>query len=214
MRRAVLAITFALSTPAFPQGTTGELAGMVVNAVSQTPIPEAVVVARSGALPGEQSAVTDGSGAFEMSFLPPGTYSLAVKCDGCVPYSPEGVVLKGGKTRVRIAVVPVPSAEAITAGAVEFDESMTAPAMISGPAPEYTPEAVERGVQGNMEVRCVVTAEGHVRACKVLKGLPLMNAPVIQALEKRVYKPALARGKAVDVYYTFNLRLKLPAGTH
>jgi len=32
------------------------------------------------------------------------------------------------------------------ASAVEFDESMTAPTMISGPAPEYTPEAVERGV--------------------------------------------------------------------
>ncbi len=211
MRRAALTITLALSTPAFSQSTAGELAGKVVDAATLTPIPDAVVVARSPALPGEQAAVTDATGAFEMTFLPAGVYSLAVKCDGCVPFSPEGVVLKSGRTRVRIAVVPVPSRESIQAAAVELDESMTPPAMISGPAPEYTPEAVDRGVQGNMEVRCVITAEGHVRACRVVKGLPLMNGPVIQALEKRVYKPAMARGKAVEVYYTFNLRLKLPA---
>jgi TonB family protein len=211
MRRAVLAILSVLSAPAFAQSNAGELAGKVVDAATLTPIPDAVVVARSPALPGEQSVVTDGSGAFEMTLLPPGVYSLAVRCEGCVPFAPEGVVLKGGRTRVRIAVAPVPSGEDVAAGAVELDASMTPPQMISGPAPEYTPEAVDRGVQGNMEVRCVITAEGHVRACKVLKGLPLMNGAVTQALEKRLYRPAAAQGKAVDVYYTFNLRLTLPA---
>jgi len=58
---------------------------------------------------------------------------------------------------------------------------------------------------------CVVTAEGQVRACKVIKGLPFMNVAVIDALEQRKYKPAMAQGKAVDVYYTFNIRLKLPS---
>jgi hypothetical protein len=38
-----------------------------------------------------------------------------------------------------------------------------------------------------------------------------MNTAVIESLEKRKYKPALAQGKAVDVYYTFNIRLKLPS---
>jgi hypothetical protein len=38
-----------------------------------------------------------------------------------------------------------------------------------------------------------------------------MNAAVIDALEQRKYKPAMAQGKAVDVYYTFNIRLKLPS---
>jgi len=212
MRRAVLAISLVLSGPVFPQSAAGELAGTVVDAATSTPIPDALVVARSPALPGEQSAVTDASGAFEMTFLPAGVYALAVKCEGCVPFSPEGVVVKKGRTRVRIAVAPVPTTEAIAARAVELDPSMTPPAMISGPVPEYTPEAVDRGVQGNMEVRCVITAEGHVRACRVMKGLPLMNAAVVQALEKRLYKPAMAQGKAVDVVYTFNLRLKLPSG--
>jgi hypothetical protein len=38
-----------------------------------------------------------------------------------------------------------------------------------------------------------------------------MNAAVIESLEGRQYKPAFAQGKAVAVYYTFNLHLKLPA---
>ena len=33
---------------------------------------------------------------------------------------------------------------------------------------------------------------------------------VINALEARKYRPALSQGKPVDVFYTFNVRLKLP----
>ena len=211
MRRPFLAITFALYAGAFAQTAPAVLTGMVVDAATQSPLGDVVVVARSPALPGEQTVVTDPSGAFEMTLLPPGTYSLAVKRDGFQTYSPEGLVLKGGKMRVRIAVLPVATPATLAAAAVEFNDTMIAPAMISGPGPEYTVDAVDRGVEGNMEVRCVVTAEGQVRACKVIKGLPFMNSAVVAALEQRKYKPAMAQGKAVDVYYTFNIRLKLPS---
>jgi TonB family protein len=217
MRRAVLAMTLALSTSAIAQGNASVLAGMVVDATTQDPIADAVVVARSPTLAGEQSVVTDGSGAFEITLLSPGTYSLAVKRDGFQPYSPDGLLLKAGRTRVRIAVLPVPvpvrvpAPEPIAESAVEFNQGMTAPTMISGPAPEYTPEAIERGVEGNMQVRCVVTTEGQVRGCKVMKGLAFMNGAVVDALQKRKYKPAVAQGKAIDVYYNFNIRLKLPS---
>jgi len=211
MRRPFLAITFALSAGAFAQTAPAVLTGMVVDAATQGPLGDVVVVARSPTLPGEQTVVTDLSGAFEMTLLPPGTYSLAVKREGFQTYSPEGLVLKGGRMRVRIAVLPVPTSANLAADAVELNDTMIAPAMISGPAPEYTAEAVDRGVEGNMQVRCIITAEGQVRACKVIKGLPFMNAAVVDALVQRKYKPAMAQGKAVDVYYTFNIRLKLPS---
>lgn len=210
MHRAVLAFSLALSTSAFAQTAIGSLAGVVVDAVTQAPLAEVRVTARSAALVGEQSAVTDRDGLFEMTFLPPGSYALTVRRDGYYPFTAEGLSLKGKKVHVRLAIVaaqPAPAADA----AVEFNDSMTAPAMLSGPAPEYTADALERRVEGAMQVRCVVTSEGEVRGCKVLKGLPFMNAAVIEALERRKYKPALAKGKPVAVYYTFNLRLKLPA---
>ena len=214
MRRAVLAFGLALSTSALAQtAPPGSVAGVVVDAATQKPLADAQVMAKGAALVGEQSAVTDASGAFEMTFLPPGAYTLSVKRDGYQAFTSEPVTVRSRRLRVRVAVLaasPPPEEPALDA-AVEFNESMTAPAMISGPSPEYTPEALERGVEGNMQIRCVVTVAGKVRACKVVKGLAFMNAAVIDALEKRTYKPALAQGKPVDVYFTFNLRLKLPA---
>jgi TonB family protein len=213
MRSAVLGLVLSLATGALAEGPAPAaiLLGTVVDAATEAPVPEAVVVAHSPALIGEQEVRTDAAGAFEMTFLPPGTYSLSVRRDGFVPFAPEALVLKVGKVHVRIAVLPVPPPVSLTASAIEFNETMIAPAMISGPAPEYTQEAIERGVQGNMQVRCVVTIDGQVRGCKVVKGLPFMNGAVVDALEKRKYKPAVAQGKAVDVYYTFNIRLKLPS---
>ncbi|MGE5048676.1 MAG: TonB family protein [Deltaproteobacteria bacterium] len=187
------------------------VAGVVVDAATQSPLADVRVTARSTALVGEQSAITDGDGVFEMTFLPAGFYTLLVRRDGYQPFAGDGLALKGKKVHVRLAIVKSQAAAPTADAVVEFNDKMTAPAMLSGPAPEYTADALERRVEGAMEVRCVVTSEGQVRACKVIKGLPFMNGAVIEALERRKYKPALAQGKPVAVYYTFNLRLKLPA---
>lgn len=211
MFRAVLAVCLALSTSAFAQTAMGSLAGVVVDAATHDPLAEAHVTARGPALIGEQSAITDATGAFEMTFLPPGSYTLSVKREGYQPFTPETLTLKAKKAHVRIAIVAVPSAPpAPVETAVEFNDAMTPPAMLAGPAPEYTTEAIERGVEGMMQVRCIVAVDGQVRGCKVVKGLPFMNAAVVEALQKRKYRPALAQGKPVDVYFTFNIRLKLP----
>ena len=210
--RIALAL-LAVSTAAVAAGTAGSLAGVVVDAVTQTPVADAVVIARSPALVGEQSAVTDETGAFEMTWLPPGTYGLTVKRDGFQSFSPEGLVLKGRKVKIRLALMAAVRAAppaAVPETAVEFTGAMTPPTMISGPSPEYTPDAVERGIEGTMQLRCIVSVAGTVRSCKVLKGLPYMDRAVISALEARKYRPAMSQGKPVDVYYTFTIRLKLP----
>lgn len=93
---------------------------------------------------------------------------------------------------------------------MEFDERMTHPQFMSGPSPQYTERALEREVQGTIVVRCVVTAEGKVYGCKVLKSLPYMDRAVIDALEKRRYKPATLGGRAVEVNYNFKITLRLP----
>lgn len=209
MRGALLALSLALSTPALAQGH-GSIAGVVIDAATQKAIADARITARSPALIGEQSATSDSSGAFEMTFLPPGAYAITVKRDGYQPFTAEAITIRSRKLHVRVAIVAEQPPEPVVE-ALEFNDSMTAPAMISGPAPQYTPEALERGVEGNMQVRCIVSAEGAVRGCRIVKGLAFMNSAVIEALQKRRYKPALLQGKPVDVWFTFNLRLKLPA---
>jgi TonB family protein len=191
----------------------GIISGVVLDATTQAPLAGAVIAARSPALLGEQSTVTDDAGAFEMTMLPPGSYALAVQHEGFLPVSTEGLAVRGRRLKIRLQLVPEPRPPAPPPApvALEFDAaSMVGPAMISGPEPEYTQEAVERGVQGQMTVRCVIAHDGSVRNCRVIKGLPFMNASVLDALQRRRYQPATAQGKPVDVFYTFNLRLALP----
>lgn len=93
---------------------------------------------------------------------------------------------------------------------IDFTEAMAPPAFVSGPEPEYTAKAIDRGVEGLMVVRCVVTVQGTVHGCQVLRSLPFMDQAVIEALQRRRYKPATLRGRPVEVNYTFRIKLALP----
>jgi TonB family protein len=211
---ALLLAQVAHAQSAAPQGS---LSGVVLDLATQKPIEGALITAKSAALVGEQSVTTNDAGFFEMTMLPPGTYGLTVSKDGFVTLEPGGLDIKARHTRVKIQLAageappPPQPVAALEITAPEFDGgSMTAPVMLSGPAPEYTTDALERGVEGTMTLRCVITAQGTVRGCKVTKGLPFMNRACIEALEVRRYKPATQGGKPLDVMFTFNIRLKLP----
>jgi periplasmic protein TonB len=95
-------------------------------------------------------------------------------------------------------------------GPVEFSGEMTPPRKIAGPDPQYTPEALEREIQGTLVVKCTVTAQGVVRDCRVIKSVPYMDRAVIDALECRRYTPALLHGQPVEVDYSFRVQVKLP----
>jgi protein TonB len=94
-------------------------------------------------------------------------------------------------------------------GRLDFDDRMTPPVKLAGPDPQYTERALDREVEGTMVVRCVVTAEGKVFGCRVLKGLPYMDRAVIDALERRRYRPATLGGHPVEVSYDFKVTLRL-----
>lgn len=92
-----------------------------------------------------------------------------------------------------------------------FDaSSMARPVFVAGPDPTYTRAALDREVEGTMVVACVVTREGLVRDCVVRRGLPFMDEAVVQALQRRRYRPATLRGEPIEVLYEFRLALRLP----
>ena len=212
----VLCTALALSGLALAQSSPpplGSISGVVLDVTSQRPLAEAAVLLRGATLPGEQTVVTEADGSFEITLLQPGAYTLGVRSEGFEPFSAE-LPVRDRRVRVRLSLLPVKPVQAAAPAietAVEFNNSMTAPEMISGPAPEYTPEAIDREIEGSMSVRCVVAVSGTVRSCRVIKSLQFMDAAVISALERRKYKPATSQGKPLDVFYTFNLKLKLPA---
>ncbi|TMB25213.1 MAG: carboxypeptidase regulatory-like domain-containing protein [Deltaproteobacteria bacterium] len=116
---ATLVECFAIAAIALPAAaqTTGAIQGAVVDAVSETAVPNAVIIARSPALQGEQTAVTDDSGRFQISLLPVGRYTLYVQRDGYQPFTQEGmlVVRLDQTVEVKLSLIP----EALSAGEME-----------------------------------------------------------------------------------------------
>ncbi|HZZ86167.1 MAG TPA: TonB-dependent receptor [Anaeromyxobacteraceae bacterium] len=102
---APLALLFAAG-PASAQ-TTGSVIGVITDASTGKPVAGALVVATSSNLQGEQTAVTDGSGSYRISQLPPGQYKLAVQLEGYKPAERSDITIRLDKTiRANLAVVP------------------------------------------------------------------------------------------------------------
>ena len=82
--------------------------------------------------------------------------------------------------------------------------------VLSKPNPSYTDEARRNQVVGTVVLRCVFTADGHVRAIQVVSGLPDgLNERAIQAAQHIKFIPATKDGKPVSMWmelqYNFNL---------
>ncbi|MFY0562861.1 energy transducer TonB [Archangium lansingense] len=97
-------------------------------------------------------------------------------------------------------------------GVPSFSTGMTRPKKLSGPQPQYTREALETHVQGLMIVKCVITTEGRVERCRIIKSQPHMEQAVLEALYASRYQPVMLQGRPIQVDYTFNIHLSLPPG--
>jgi protein TonB len=87
---------------------------------------------------------------------------------------------------------------------------MTRPSLVSKQEPAYPREALVAKVGGLMLVKCIITVEGALRSCRIVKGLPFMDQPVLQALASWKYTPVLFQGKPVSVEYVIPVRLVPP----
>ena len=93
---------------------------------------------------------------------------------------------------------------------LSFGEGMTPPVMQSGGQPVYPREALEAKVEGKVIAKCTITEDGHLVDCRIIKGLPFMDGPVLSSLASRKYSPVMFQGRAVRVYYTFPFTFKMP----
>lgn len=88
--------------------------------------------------------------------------------------------------------------------------NMTPPRLLSAAPLEYTREAREARIEGLLIARCVITREGAVEGCRIIKGLPHMDEAVLSALETRRYAPVTYQGRPISVIYNFHIKLDLP----
>jgi protein TonB len=100
---------------------------------------------------------------------------------------------------------PLPSSEVLP-----FGDGMNLPRLIEGPEPVYPRAAREARVEGTLLAKCVITTEGTLRGCTIIKSLPFLDEPVLTALARRRYAPVMFQGRAVNVEYVISLRFELP----
>jgi len=91
-----------------------------------------------------------------------------------------------------------------------FGEGMSLPRLIEGPEPVYPREARQARVEGTLLAKCVITTEGALTGCRIIKSLPFLDEPVLAALAHRRYAPVMFQGRPVNVEYMISLRFELP----
>jgi serine/threonine-protein kinase len=108
------------------------------------------------------------------------------------------------------AAPPAPAAPATVPAVLPFGPEMSRPALISGGELSYPREAILAGVSGTIIAKCTITAEGALRSCRIIKGLPFLDKAALDVLATRRYSPVTYQGKAVSVEYVFNLKVAPP----
>ena len=90
-----------------------------------------------------------------------------------------------------------------------FGEGMNRPQLVTGPEPVFPREAREARVEGTLLAKCVITTEGALTGCRILKSLPFLDQPVLDALAQRRYTPVSFQGRPVAVEYVIPFKFKL-----
>lgn len=113
----------------------------------------------------------------------------------------RGTVLPATAT----ATAPPPPSNQV----LPFGEGMNRPQLLGGPEPVFPREAREAKVEGTLLARCVISTEGALTGCRIIKSLPFLDQPVLAALAQRRYTPVSYQGRPVAVEYVIPFKFKL-----
>jgi periplasmic protein TonB len=93
---------------------------------------------------------------------------------------------------------------------ISLTADMERPVLIAGPAqPEYPREARAARIEGLVVAQCVITTEGVLRGCRIVKGHPFLDPAVHATIAKQRYRPVMYGGRPVSVWYTLKFNFKL-----
>ena len=107
-------VCLALAVPASAQEQRGSIEGVVRDS-SGAVMPGATIEARSPALVGVASAVTDTEGIYRFPALPPGTYEITGTLSGFAPAKVDKIALELGQVlRVNLTLAVAAVAESVT----------------------------------------------------------------------------------------------------
>ena len=92
---------------------------------------------------------------------------------------------------------------------VRLHAGMQAPRKMVNVDPKYPSLAQSAHVQGVVILEAVIDANGNVTSVRVLRSIPLLDQPAIDAVRQWRYTPALLNGSAVPVIVTVTVNFML-----
>ncbi|MDI1443461.1 energy transducer TonB [Polyangium sp. 6x1] len=120
---------------------------------------------------------------------------------------PDGVL--GGDPNGK-GTAPPPPEPPPTNTTLSWSSEMGRPVLIGGPAqPPYPSDAARQRVEGTVIAQCVITTEGRLRDCRILKGHPFLDPAVNATLAQQRYSPLMYGGRPVSVRYVLTFKFKL-----
>ena len=110
---------------------------------------------------------------------------------------------------VWVAASVSPFAAQSTPPPVRVGGTVKPPARISAVAPVYPPSARQARTQGVVILETTIGADGKVKATKVVKSLPMLDAAAMDAVRQWQYQPTLIDGKPTPVVMVIPVNFKL-----
>ena len=84
------------------------------------------------------------------------------------------------------------------------------PACLKCPVPDYPLIAIQRRVQGTVQLRLLVDETGRVVEVEVVKSVDLLTEAAVKAARARTYRPARRGGLAEKVWVAVPVDFRLP----
>lgn len=92
---------------------------------------------------------------------------------------------------------------------IPFGAGMERPRMVSGTKEVvWTKEAKAAGSGGTAILKCVITTEGAITNCRIIKGIAHMDQAILAMVSSWRYTPVMFQGRPVAVDYTFTIPLR------
>jgi len=77
----------------------------------------------------------------------------------------------------------------------------------------YPPEALDKGLEGQVWVKALVSETGDVESIEVISGDPVLTGSASDAARKYKFKPFIRNGKPVPFYTKLSFNFALPKNT-
>ena len=84
------------------------------------------------------------------------------------------------------------------------------PACLKCPVPEYPLIALQRRVQGTVQLHLLVDETGRVVEVEVVKPVDLLTDAAVKAARSRIYRPARRGGVAEKMWVAVPIDFRLP----